>query len=95
MLYDYTELFNRKRIINKRLYAMLKDLYSKVDSNSGTAHMVKIVEVAAEGSTLTKTEVKTAFGTTKTPFSGVVKDTTNTKTYFVVFDGSKVDMIEL
>ena len=96
MLYKFSEIFRRNRIINRRLYETLEDLYDKVDSSSGGDSLnVQIVEVAAAGSELTKTEVKTAFGTTTKPFCGIVTDTTNHKTYFTVFNGSKVDLVLL
>lgn len=96
MLYKFSEIFRRNRIINRRLYETLEDLYDKVGSSSGGDSLdVQIVEVAAAGSELTKTEVKTAFGTTTKPFCGIVTDTTNHKTYFTVFNGSKVDLVLL
>lgn len=96
MLYKFSEIFRRNRIINRRLYETLEDLYDKVGSGSGGDSLnVQIVEVAAAGSELTKTEVKTAFGTTTKPFCGIVTDTTNNKTYFTVFNGSKVDLVLL
>ena len=96
MLYNFSEIFRRNRIINRRLYETLEDLYDKVGSSSGGDSLnVQIVEVAAAGSELTKTEVKTAFGTTTKPFCGIVTDTTNHKTYFTVFNGSKVDLVLL
>lgn len=96
MLYKFSEIFRRNRIINRRLYETLEDLYDKVGSGSGGDSLdVQIVEVAAAGSELTKTEVKTAFGTTTKPFCGIVTDTTNHKTYFTVFNGSKVDLVLL
>lgn len=96
MLYKFSEIFRRNRIINRRLYETLEDLYDKVGSGSGGDSLdVQIVEVAAAGSELTKTEVKTAFGTTTKPFCGIVTDTTNKKTYFTVFNGSKVDLVLL
>ena len=96
MLYKFSEIFRRNRIINRGLYETLEDLYDKVGSSSGGDSLdVQIVEVAAAGSELTKTEVKTAFGTTTKPFCGIVTDTTNHKTYFTVFNGSKVDLVLL
>ena len=78
------------------MYETLEDLYDKVGSSSGGDSLdVQIVEVAAAGSELTKTEVRTAFGTTTKPFCGIVTDTTNHKTYFTVFNGSKVDLVLL
>lgn len=96
VLYDFNEIFRRGRIIDRRLYDTLEDLYSKIGAGgSGEAPIVKIVEVAASGDVPLVSEIKTAFGTTSKPFSGVVKDTTNNKNYFVVFDGSKCEKVEV
>lgn len=97
MLYDIRELFRKGKIVEKRLYETLEDLYSKVENTSGGAEVpiTKIVEVASAGSEPLVSEIKSAFGTTSKPFNGVVKDTTNNKNYFVVFDGSKCEKVEI
>ena len=93
--FDLRQLFRKGKIVDKRLYLDLKDICDHIivgdpSESSGTA---KIVSVTVSGDAITDEEILSALGDGAS--FGVVSDTTNSKKYFVVSDGSTVNKVEL
>lgn len=93
--FDLRQLFRKGKIVDKRLYLDLKDICKHiiVGSPSESSGTVKIVSATAAGATISDGEILSALG--DGACFGVVSDTTNSKKYFVVSDGSTVNKIEL
>lgn len=93
--FDFRQLFRNGKIVDKRLYLNLKDICEHiiVGSPSESSGAAKIVSTAASGATVTDAEILSALGSGAC--FGVVSDTTNSKKYFVVSDGSTVNKVEL
>ena len=91
--FDFRQLFRKGKIVDKRLYLNLKDICEHiiVGSPSESSGAAKIVSTAASGATVA--EILSALGSGAC--FGVVSDTTNSKKYFVVSDGSTVNKVEL
>ena len=90
--FDFRQLFRKGKIVDKRLYLNLKDICEHIIVGS-PSESAKIVSTAASGATVTDAEILSALGSGAC--FGVVSDTTNSKKYFVVSDGSTVNKVEL